>query len=149
MAIQGPCAAVHPPALTVSYKQTILGPLWLLLRPLLTSIMFTLVFGHIAGIGTDGVPRLLFYLCGNALWGYFAACVSTNAGVFTGNAGLFGKVYFPRLAVPLSKLLTAAAKLGVQMGLVSGFLAYYLWRGAIHPHWQAWLWGIMPFRRSA
>ena len=81
----------------VSYKQTILGPLWLVLNPLITSVIYTIVFGHIAGIQTGGVPGLLFYLTSTAIWGFFSACVTGNAFVFTSNAYLFGKIYFPRL----------------------------------------------------
>lgn len=124
---------------TVRYKQTILGPLWLFLNPFLSSIMHTIIFGNIAGLSTDGVPKLLFYLVGNAIWGFFASCLTTNAGTFTGNAGLFGKVYFPRLTVPISNVLSAAVQLCVQMLLVIGFLLYYTMQGMIVLHLWAWI----------
>lgn len=126
----------------VSYKQTILGPLWLFINPLLSSMMHTIVFGRIAGLSTDGVPMLLFYLAGNAVWGYFSACLNNNAYTFTGNADLFGKVYFPRLTVPISNVLTAAIRFAIQMLLVSGFLAYYCFTGAVTPN--GWVLLVIP-----
>lgn len=123
----------------VTYKQTILGPAWIFLTPLISSIIYAFVFGGIAGIGTDGVPQILFYLCGNAIWGYFAGCVTKNASTFTANAGVFGKVYFPRLTMPISNVLSSVIQFFVQMILVLGFLAYYAITGQVHPHWEAWL----------
>ena len=122
---------------TVSYKQTILGPLWLFLNPLLSSIIYTLVFGTIAGLSTDGVPKLLFYLVGNAFWEYFSSCLTNNQSVFIGHANLFGKVYFPRLVIPLSNVLSNTIKLGIQLLLVSGFLIYYCIAGAVTPNLAA------------
>ena len=90
------------------YKQTILGPLWFILQPLLTTIMFTIVFGQIAQLSTDGLPKILFYLSGNIVWGYFANCLNNTSNTFVANAGLFGKVYFPRLAVPLSIVMRSS-----------------------------------------
>lgn len=127
---------------TVSYKQTILGPLWLFISPVLSSIMYTIVFGHIAGLSTDGVPQLLFYLCSNAIWGYFSSCISGNASTFTGNAGLFGKVYFPRLTVPIANILSAVVRMGIQMILVLIILIYYVFRGIVMPNW--WMWLLIP-----
>ena len=96
------------------YKQTILGPAWILLSPLLTTGMFSLIFGRIAGISTDGTPAFLFYMAGNILWNYFSGCLSAASNTFIGNAGLFGKVYFPRVVVPaasaVSKLITFGAQ---------------------------------------
>ena len=89
----------------VSYKQTILGPAWIFLTPLFTSIVQAFVFGGIAGIGTDGIPTFLFYLCSNAAWAYFANCLTSNANTFTANAYMFGKVYFPRLTTPISNVI--------------------------------------------
>lgn len=114
---------------TVSYKQTILGPLWLFINPLLTSVMYMVVFGNIAKLGTDGIPQLLFYLSGNALWSYFASCLNGNAATFTSNARLFGKVYFPRLTVPISNVLCSVIRFGIQMLLVVILLGYYIWKG--------------------
>lgn len=123
----------------LKYKQTILGPAWLFLNPLISSLLYAFVFGGIAGIGTDGIPSILFYLAGNAIWIYFSTSVTGNAATFTGNAGVFGKVYFPRLTVPISNILSNAIQFGIQMLLVCGFLAYYVFIGAVHPVWWAWL----------
>ncbi len=123
----------------VTYKQTILGPVWIFLNPLISSLMYAFVFGGIAGIGTDGVPQILFYLCGSAIWGFFSSCLNKNAHTFTANAGVFGKVYFPRLAVPISNVMSSVIQFGVQTVLVLIFLLYYVITGAVHPNWLAWL----------
>lgn len=120
------------------YKQTILGPAWVFLNPLISSIVYAFVFGGIAGIGTEGVPTALFYLCSNAIWIYFSSCVTNNANAFTSNANVFGKVYFPRLTVPISNVLSSIIQFFVQMILVLVCLAYYLVRGEVTPHWEAW-----------
>ena len=124
-------------ALVTQYKQTVLGPLWVVVTPLLSSLVYLMVFGNIARLGTDGAPRLLFYLSGTALWGFFAACLTGNAGVFSSNAALFGKVWFPRLAVPASNVLTACVRFGIQMVLVLVVLAFSLRGGAVAPKWSA------------
>lgn len=124
---------------TLTYKQTVLGPAWIFLNPLISSIIYAFVFGGIAGMGTDGVPTLLFYLCSNALWVYFSGCVTKNASTFTANANVFGKVYFPRLTIPVSNVLASIVQFGVQMLLVLVFLAYYLIAGQVQPNWAAWL----------
>ena len=124
---------------TLTYKQTILGPLWIFINPLITSIMHTLVFGNIAKIGTDGIPHLLFYLTGNAIWTFFAGCVNRNSHTFTSNAGVFGKVYFPRLTVPISNVLYGMIQFFVQMIMVCFFLAYYVFKGLVSPNWISWL----------
>lgn len=85
--------------IVVNYKQTILGPLWFIIQPILTTIIFVFVFGNIAGISTDGIPKPLFYLCGIVIWNYFSECFNRTADTFTQNSGIFGKVYFPRLVV--------------------------------------------------
>ncbi len=123
----------------VAYKQTILGPLWLFIRPLMTSFMSVVLFGNIAKLSTDGVPQLLFYLTGNAIWSYFSSCFSNACSTFTGNSRLFGKVYFPRLVMPLSNILNAAIRFGIQMTLALALLAYYVAAGLMQPHWPAWL----------
>lgn len=123
----------------VGYKQTILGPAWIFLNPLISSIAHAFVFGGIAGMGTDGIPALLFYVASNALWQFFYACVVENAGTFTGNANVFGKVYFPRLTVPVSSVLSAIIRFVVQMIMVMAFLLYYLAIGAVSIHWETWL----------
>lgn len=123
----------------VSYKQTILGPAWIFLTPLFSSIVQAFVFGGIAGIETDGIPMLLFYLCSNAIWGFFASCLSGNANTFTDNAYMFGKVYFPRLTTPISNIISSAIRFGVQMLLVLLFMVHFLIQGQVHPNWAAWL----------
>ena len=90
-------------------------------------------------MSTDGVPQILFYLCSNAIWIFFSTSVTKNAQTFTANANVFGKVYFPRLAVPISNVLASIIQFGVQMLLVLAFLAYYVIIGQVHPHWEAWL----------
>lgn len=122
----------------VSYKQTILGPAWIFLTPLFSSIVQAFVFGGIAGIETDGIPMILFYLCSNAVWGFFSTCLTNNANTFTANAYVFGKVYFPRLTTPLSNILSSAIRFGIQMILVLLFMVYYLFTGAVHPNWLYW-----------
>ena len=124
---------------TVTYKQTVLGPAWLFLNPLISSIIYAFVFGGIAGIGTDGVPSILFYMCSNAVWIFFSGCVTKNASTFTANAGVFGKVYFPRLTIPVSNVLSSVIQFGIQMLMVMGFMIYYLIIGEVHPNWSAWL----------
>ena len=118
----------------VRYKQTILGPAWLFITPIISSLIYTFIFGGIAGIGTEGVPQLLFYMSGNAIWTYFSSCVTKNAATFTSNANVFGKVYFPRLTTPISNMLTSGIEFGIQMLIVLAFLIYYLICGAVQPH---------------
>ena len=109
--------------IVVEYKQTVLGPLWYIVRPILTVLMNIIVFGNIARMSTDGIPHILFYLSGNVLWFYFSDCLNQTASTFVTNQGLFGKVYFPRLVVPLSKVLSNLLRLAIQLGL---FAAIYL-----------------------
>lgn len=117
------------------YAQTILGPAWHFIQPLLTTIMFTLVFGKIAGIPTDGAPPFLFYMAGTILWGYFSGVLTATAGTFTANAAIFGKVYFPRLAVPVATLLSKLIGFGVQFLFFLCFMAYFMLTGAdVHPN---------------
>ena len=123
----------------LTYKQTILGPLWIFLNPFLTSIVYTFVFGGIAGMDTDGIPQILFYLCSNAAWVFFSTCVTKNATTFTGNAGVFGKVYFPRLTIPISNVLNSVIQFLIQMLLTGAFLVFYIIKGHVHPNWIAWL----------
>jgi lipopolysaccharide transport system permease protein len=112
------------------YKQTILGPLWFILQPLLATIVFTVVFGNIAKLSTDGLPKMLFYLSGNILWGYFSGCLTATSSTFVSNASLFGKVYFPRLVVPISIVASQLLKLGLQFGFFLAFFLYYALKGA-------------------
>lgn len=124
---------------TLTYKQTILGPAWIFINPLISSFIYAFVFGGIAGMSTDGVPQILFYLCSNAIWIFFSSCVTKNASTFTANANVFGKVYFPRLTIPVSNVLASIVQFGVQMLMVLAFLAFYVITGQVHPHWENWL----------
>jgi len=120
------------------YKQTILGPIWYVFQPLMTMLMFVLIFGNIANIPTDGVPQPLFYLAGIVLWNYFAETFSRTSGTFLLNAELFGKVYFPRLLVPLSFVISGLIKFAIQLGLLLVLYAWFLFTSPlIHPN--AWL----------
>lgn len=117
------------------YKQTILGPFWFFLQPILTTITFTIVFGNIAKIPTDGMPPLLFYMSGIVCWGYFADCLTRTSSTFITNANIFGKVYFPRLVSPLSNIISLLMKFAIQMLLFTCFLIYYKIQGAnINPN---------------
>ena len=110
------------------YKQTILGPLWFLISPVLTVIVYMFVFGSIAGISTDGMPQAVFYLGGITLWNYFSSCFTATANTFTTNAQIFGKVYFPRIVAPMANVLSNMVKLFIQMLLFVGVLTYYLFQ---------------------
>ncbi|MGY3211646.1 ABC transporter permease [Mucilaginibacter sp. HD30] len=117
------------------YKQTVLGPLWFFIQPLFTTVIYTFVFGGLADISTDGLPQPLFYLAGITAWNYFADCLLKTSSVFTANAGLFGKVYFPRLIVPLSIVVSNLIRFGVQMLLFISMMAYFALKGnAFHPN---------------
>ena len=112
------------------YKQTILGPLWYLIQPLLTTITFTVIFGRIARLPTDGLPQFLFYMSGTVIWAYFADCLNKTSNTFVSNANLFGKVYFPRLAVPISILISSLIAFAIQFLLFLAFLAYFFLSGS-------------------
>jgi len=112
------------------YKQTILGPLWYLIQPVLTSLIFTVIFGRIARLSTDGLPQFLFYMSGTVVWTYFADCLTKTSNTFITNAQLFGKVYFPRLAVPVSILLSNMIAFSIQFLLFLGFMLYFWFNGA-------------------
>lgn len=116
------------------YKQTILGPVWFFLGPLITVYIYTFVFGTVGRLSTDGVPAPLFYLAGTTMWNYFSNCLSGASTTFTSNAHLFGKVYFPRLVAPISLVLSNLVKLGVQFLVFIVFWVYYWTQGAIHPN---------------
>ena len=118
------------------YKQTILGPLWYLIQPILTTVVFTVIFGNIAQLSTDGLPPFLFYLAGNTVWGYFATCLTATSTTFTANASMLGKVYFPRLTIPLSIVISNIISFGIRLAVFIGFLIYYLVIGVeISPNW--------------
>ena len=115
------------------YKQTILGPAWAIIQPMLTTVIFTVVFGSMAGLSADGVPSFLFYMSGTIAWTYFSTCLTKTADTFTGNARIFGKVYFPRLVMPISTVLTNLIAFSIQFAMFLGFLAFYIVRGEVHP----------------
>lgn len=117
------------------YKQTILGPLWFIIQPILTTLMFMVVFGGIAKISTDGMPQSLFYMAGIVTWNYFSACITTTSDTFITNAGIFGKVYFPRVIMPLSIVVSKLISFGVQFVLFLAFFFYYYFSGdTLHPN---------------
>jgi lipopolysaccharide transport system permease protein len=116
--------------IVAQYKQTILGPIWLVLQPLLTTLVFTIFFGRVAGLSTAGMPKLLFYLSGQIVWGYFAAVLTATSDTFVANAGIFGKVYFPRLVVPVSVLFSQLFQFGLRILIFLGFFAFYFFGGA-------------------
>ena len=116
------------------YKQTILGPLWFFIQPILTTITFTVIFGNIAQISTDGAPKVVFYMAGITLWNYFSSCLTSVSGVFNANAGIFGKVYFPRLIMPLTTVISNLMKFGVQFLLFICFVLYFYAQGQVFPN---------------
>lgn len=120
-----------------TFKQTILGPLWFFINPIFTTIVYLIVFGGIAKLSTDGAPATLFYLAGITLWNYFSSCLLETSSVFTANASIFGKVYFPRLVMPLTIIISNLMKFGVQFGLFLIAWVYYLAKGDIQPN--AWI----------
>jgi lipopolysaccharide transport system permease protein len=127
-----------------SYKQTILGPLWFFIQPALTTIMYMVVFGGIAGISTDGLPQPLFYLAGICMWNYFSECINRTSSTFTTNAGIFGKVYFPRLVVPLATVTSSLIRMGIQLLLFIAVYIFYLAKGvSIHPNMYILLFPVL------
>jgi lipopolysaccharide transport system permease protein len=118
------------------FKQTILGPIWFFINPILTTIVYLIVFGKIANLPTDGAPPLLFYLAGVTLWNYFSSALTGTSYTFAGNANIFGKVYFPRLVTPISIVISNLMRFGVQMLLFVIVWIYYLTKGDIHPNWS-------------
>ncbi len=133
---------------TTQYKQTVLGPLWYVVQPLLSTVMFTFVFGNLAKISTEGIPYLLFYYSGTMLWTYFEKCFKDSSDTFISNADVFGKVYFPRLTVPISKVLINMVGLSIQFMLLIIFYIYYLftkvsielsWNVLLFPAIVVWL----------
>lgn len=119
----------------VMYKQTVLGPAWVIIQPLLTTIVFTVIFGNIAGLPTDGMPKFLFYMTGNILWQLFSKCLTSTSNTFIANRQIFGKVYFPRLCMPISVAITQMVNFLVQFALLLVFVVYYMLQPgtAVHP----------------
>lgn len=119
------------------YKQTVLGLAWFFISPIFTTIMYMFVFGGLAGISTDGIPQAVFYLSGILLWNYFLACFNQNSNVLAANAGIFGKVYFPRLIIPLAGMTSSLVTFGIQLMLLIVVYVYFLITGApLHPQWE-------------
>lgn len=117
------------------YKQTILGPAWAVIQPLLTTVIFTIIFGNIAGLAPGGVPTFLFYLSGSVAWGYFSGCFTATSNTFTANAGIMGKVYFPRLVMPVTTVISQLISFAIQFAFFLLFFAYYCITGAgVHPN---------------
>lgn len=112
------------------YKQTILGPLWYIIQPILTTLVFTVIFGNVAKLSTDGLPPFLFYMAGNTVWSYFSVCLTATSNTFTANANIFGKVYFPRLCVPVSVVISNLISFFIRLIMFMLFGAYFLWSGA-------------------
>jgi len=119
---------------TAQYRQTILGPLWHIIQPVFTTIMFIILFGKIASLPTDNLPHTLFYMSSITIWNFFTASLNSTASTFTNNAGIFGKVYFPRLIMPLSTVLSGIARFGIQFCLLIGFIIYFAATGNYHFH---------------
>ena len=112
------------------YKQTILGPSWLIFNPIITSVIFTFVFGQFAGISTDGVPQFLFYMAGNSLWNLFSTSVTNNSNIFSSNVQVFGKIYFPRLATPISQAISCVLNFLIQFVALFVFFFIYMFTGS-------------------
>ena len=130
--------------ITVAYKQTVLGPLWWLIQPAMTVIMYMVVFGGIARIPTDGIPQPLFYLGGVCLWQYFSSCLSSTANTFVSHSGIFGKVYFPRLIMPLATVISNLVRFGIQLGLFIAVYIYFAIKGlAPSPNWYLLLFPLL------
>lgn len=128
------------------YKQTILGPLWFLIQPLLTTLTFTVIFGQIAALPTDGLPQFLFYLSGTVIWGYFAECLKKTSETFIANANIFGKVYFPRLVMPISVLISNLITFGIQFLLFLALLGFFLASGSdVRVTWYVLLLPVLLF----
>lgn len=128
------------------YKQTILGPLWFLIQPVFTTVMYMFVFGGLAGISTDGVPQPLFYMSGIMLWNYFNAAFTESSNVFTKNSAVFGKVWFPRLIMPLSAITSNLIKLIIQFLLFVAIYLYFYFQGVdLHVHWSICLFPLLVF----
>lgn len=122
----------------VRYEQTVLGPLWYIIQPLFTTVVFTIIFGRVAKISTDSLPPFLFYMAGNVIWGYFSASLTATSNTFNANARIFGKVYFPRLTVPLAAVIVNFLQFFIQLALFLGFYAYFSLHGVpVRPTW--WL----------
>lgn len=131
------------------YKQTILGPAWAVIQPLFTTVIFTFIFGNVAGLAPNGVPTFLFYMCGNIAWNYFSGSLTATASTFTANSSVMGKVYFPRLVMPVSTVLSNLISFAVQFVFFAGFLIYYMVRGEVMPNLYALLTPLLILQMAA
>jgi lipopolysaccharide transport system permease protein len=136
--------------ITTTHKQTILGPLWFVFQPLLTTVVFTILFQKVAKVRTDGLPPFLFNMCGVVAWSYFANCLTRTASTFASNAGTFSKVYFPRLSVPISIVLSNLVTFGIQFVFFLAFMVYYYFHGAeLHPTWRVLITPLLVIQMAA
>lgn len=119
----------------LTFKQTILGPAWIILNPFISTVIYTVVFGGIAGIETDGIPKILFYMLSNTVWTFFASCINKTSSTFTANAAVFGKVYFPRLVTPISTVASSGINFLIQFAMFACFFVFYLIKGEVAPNW--------------
>lgn len=118
-----------------TYKQTILGPLWIVIKPFLSTFVFTVIFGVIANISTDGIPQFVFYMAGNIIWSFFSSCLNNSSSTFIGNARMFSKVYFPRLVMPISNIIYNGINFLIQFAMFVALVAFYALRGEnVHPN---------------
>lgn len=132
-----------------SYKQTVLGPLWIIINPFLSTFVFTVIFGMIANISTDGMPQFLFYMSGNVLWFFFSSCLNRSSSTFLSNARLFGKVYFPRLVMPLSGIIYNSITFVVQFAMFLILILIYMFTGAnVHPNFLVCLLPLLMIQTS-
>lgn len=126
------------------YKQTVLGPAWAIINPLLTTVIFTIIFGNVAGLAADGVPSFVFYFSGTCLWTYFSTCLASTANTFVNNSGILGKVYFPRLVMPISTVMSNLIMLGIQFAFFAIFLIYYvITNQGVQPNWYALMFPLL------
>lgn len=122
------------------YKQTVLGPAWAIIQPLMTTVVFSIIFGSVAGLGAAGVPNFIFYLSGNIIWGLFANCLTSNSSTFVSNSGIMGKVYFPRLVMPIATAISQFITFAIQYFFLIAFLVYYTITGqGVTPNWAIFL----------
>jgi lipopolysaccharide transport system permease protein len=125
------------------YKQTVLGPIWHLIQPIFTTIIFLFIFSRVANIPTDGIQPALFYMSGIAIWNYFSSCLVNTSNTFIANAGIFGKVYFPRLIMPMSVIVSNLYRFGIQFGLLTILIVWYYFHG--YPIYFSYRWALIPF----
>lgn len=131
--------------LTAVYKQTLLGPVWFIIQPLITTLVFTVIFGQVANVSTDGIPKLIFYMSGTVLWNYFAGCLTQGANSLETNNHVLSKIYFPRLIIPLSGVVSSLAHFALNLTMFLAFYFYFFFfmKTSMHPHWQLALFPLL------